>query len=129
MAGNTSRQLTATSQCNISDEAVISGSFELAGAGLDPIKVRGKGFTVTTGGATDYVINFANQFPMVVSVTFSVESAGAVGDTLTVKPEAYANGSMRVRPIVAGVKNDALVGPRVHFCARFHRYSALANEY
>jgi len=131
MPGVKTNQLYPVQLCNVNDVVNVYGSFELAGTGLDPVKVRGTGFVVTNVGGK-FEIDFANFYAMVVSSCASVTSTAAgVGDTLSAnfRPFDSVNSKIVLDPIVGGVSNDALVGPRISFNLAFHRSKTLATEY
>lgn len=57
---------------------LIAGSFSIASSGGAATKVSGLGYTVAKSATGEYTITLADQYPSLVSATFTVQAATAV---------------------------------------------------
>lgn len=132
--GNDSRMKTSCAEFASNGLIFVAGSFELNGDDASPINARGDGFVVTHSGGDDYLITFAELYPMMVSFVCTLEDAAAGTNVIdaVASIEAYVAGSGTVILRVAKeatdtlTKNDTLDGERVNFVAVFQKYTALA---
>lgn len=135
MAGKATRKKSvARTECNLLDPVMIIGSFELDGNDNDPVNVKGEGFLVTHSGDNDYLITFTEKYPDLVAFVATPGSSAAGNadaDDITAAYEPYdaSAGTLVVRVSVGQVKADTEDGPRISFCAVFHKYTKLALTY
>lgn len=132
--GNLSRQLVPTADFHSKSMVVIAGSCELDGDDTDPVLARGDGFSGSHSGDNDYLITFAEKYPMMICGVVTLEDASGGTNVIdaVASLEAYDSsaGTIVVRVAVesagALTKDDTLNGERLNFLFFMQRRNALA---
>lgn len=119
--------------CNDSDLVLVAGSFEVADD-ADVTNVRGSGFQVDQGDAEgQWVITFANPYPMLVAAVPGFIDTNAANDDVVVTFETYnaTAGTMVIKASKESAGTLApddtnIAGERISFVCIFHRKNSLS---
>lgn len=130
--GNTSRQKYCSMEIATKGLVIVPGSFRIENTGPDVDDARGDGFSVAAGGATgQYVITFAEKYPMLVSAVATAQDIDGANDDVAVTFEPYdaSAGTMVVKfsKESAGTLTPADTDDvRINFVCYFQKYTALS---
>ena len=118
--GVKSRKLYAKAECATKDTVVIEGSFETDTT--EATNVRGEGFKVERTAASVYQITFANLYPQMTSIVFTIENSSdaLLNRTISATPYASATGTVKLYildPATGAAPVGEDNGPRVNFRA------------